>query len=1263
MKAISKVTKTILVYLLALLTLSSAAIFLLLPSMTANTAASGDTAMYSVGPGGGGAVIYPTINPQDGSNITLSCDMGSTYTSINGGASFKSHQFWDITKYDYNPHDPNIIYAYHRQQVYISRDKGQTFDYFAPKADAIEKIGHNMLLSNSQNSTQKIIYKPNAHFSGHNISNVDATRIEKVYVHPADPDTIFILQSGYSASIPPTVAKSTDGGETFSVLTHSLGSLLAMRSYAYGIAIVTSSDPNIGEQTIETPFSDYCDMLVIGDLLYIIGNNGIVVLNSDTGALVKFNPIKSCDGQFVYRDGVLTTYIIPANPEVASSDPAVAKAAKKNNCLEIKKSIGFDFDTWTTVVGGADFRDNFWGKLSMHWTRGGSNMVRIIDRPPIFTQLKVAAADPNTMYIYFNSGFGRSMSDTLDRWYGTNNSAGVAVTRDGGETWFWAYEGTRQYDYMTIGSRDMMNAVGRIMFDLVIGPDPNQVIISDHYSAFMTLDGGWTWKSLESDYVREVDGRKFYTTTGVEPAGQGAFAVDPSNPNHQLSGWTDIGLWESFDGGVSWSKLKYKVDETTTIDPSNAWGVAFDPNNPNIILAGPINNNSNKSAELTDSIMNVVNGEPAGASIRGYVMRSTNGGATWTQATINEVAGFPNTYLKIIPTDIVFDPCKPGVAYFASNGLGVFRSADSGATWTIMSDGIEKTASPSGRFGIGASELTLCADNKTLFLTTARQPNAQLPHYGDIYYLDCSTNSTTWTKLNRPNDTKSVYYRDKEGTWIYSIDRAPNGLLYAGTAVRKQANGAGGDAWRLDGECGGVYVSADMGATWRQMYDDTVSVYAVKVDSRHPKNLYISALGKVFMSDKGAATTNADWVKLAEIPHMMPYEFYEDPINQNRMMTNTRCGGTWSFPIPPSPVHSVTYNLNGGSGTAPTEANKEEWQTFAAVQTAGITAPTGQGFMQWNTDSAGKGTAYAPGALITMPNGALTLYAIWEDIPYAVTYDLNGGFGVAPTETSKTYGASFAAAQFTGITAPAGKRFKQWNTDSAGAGTAYAPGASITMPASNLTLYAIWEDVSATTYAVTYGLNGGTGLVPIESNKAAGVAFAAAQLTGITAPPGKQFKQWNTNSAGTGTAYALGATITMPASNLTLYAIWEDVSATTYAVTYDLNGGTGIVPTESNKTAGAAFAAAQLTGITAPLGKQFKQWNTNSAGTGTAYTPGVTVIMPASELTLYAIWEEVPVTPPTSPKTIFTTHYESNCRNWFMFIVLFGWLWMWFLRP
>src|SRR5690606_40401825 len=61
-------------------------------------------------------------------------------------------------------------------------------------------------------------------------------------------------------------------------------------------------------------------------------------------------------------------------------------------------------------------------------------------------------------------------------------------------------------------------------------------------------------------------------------------------------------------------------------------------------------------------------------------------------------------------------------------------------------------------------------------------------------------------------------------------------------------------------------------------------------------------------------------------------------------------------------------------------------------------------------------------------------------------------------ETNKENGQIFSAKANT-YTAPAGKVFKEWNTQSNGAGIPYAAGASIEMPRANIVLYAIWEDI------------------------------------------------------------------------------------------------------------------------------------------------------------------------------------------------------------
>lgn len=107
--------------------------------------------------------------------------------------------------------------------------------------------------------------------------------------------------------------------------------------------------------------------------------------------------------------------------------------------------------------------------------------------------------------------------------------------------------------------------------------------------------------------------------------------------------------------------------------------------------------------------------------------------------------------------------------------------------------------------------------------------------------------------------------------------------------------------------------------------------------------------------------------------------------------------------------HTITYNLNGGTGTTPTQASKYAGETFTVHNgVTGVTAPAGKEFAKWkdqdNSDVA-AGTTY------TMPAKDVTLTAQWrnETVKYAVTYNLNGyTAGVAPTETNKAAGDVFA---------------------------------------------------------------------------------------------------------------------------------------------------------------------------------------------------------------------------------------------------------------
>jgi hypothetical protein len=84
------------------------------------------------------------------------------------------------------------------------------------------------------------------------------------------------------------------------------------------------------------------------------------------------------------------------------------------------------------------------------------------------------------------------------------------------------------------------------------------------------------------------------------------------------------------------------------------------------------------------------------------------------------------------------------------------------------------------------------------------------------------------------------------------------------------------------------------------------------------------------------------------------------------------------------------------------------------------------------------------------------LYAVWTPIPtYTVTYNSNGATaGTAPIDPN-TYlaGATVTVLPGTGL-AMGAFTFTSWNTAANNSCISYAPGATFTMPAANVILYA-----------------------------------------------------------------------------------------------------------------------------------------------------------------------------------------------------------------
>lgn len=333
-----------------------------------------------------------------------------------------------------------------------------------------------------------------------------------------------------------------------------------------------------------------------------------------------------------------------------------------------------------------------------------------------------------------------------------------------------------------------------------------------------------------------------------------------------------------------------------------------------------------------------------------------------------------------------------------------------------------------------------------------------------------------------------------------------------------------------------------------------------------------------------------------------------------------RVGGTMyvstTASIPALTKYTIKYNANGGSG-APSSQTKY----YGKSLTLSSTKPTRTGytFKGWATSSSGS-VVYASGASYTA-NASATLYAVWQANTYTIKYNANGGTG-APSSQTKTYGVTLtlsstkptrASQTDDGVTTS--YTFKGWATSSTATSVSYAAGAKYTSNAS-ATLYAVWsKTTTVTSYDVTYNTNGGSAVNPQIKTKGTALTLRST----IPTKNGYTFKGWGLSEDATTVSYAAGASYTTDA-DIILYAIW---TPWTHTVQFNLNGGTGTVPSSFTKTTDVDVMIAE--GTISKESCVFKCWSTKSSGSGgTNYYVGdaYTATKNGGTVTLYAIWKE-----------------------------------------
>jgi uncharacterized repeat protein (TIGR02543 family) len=279
----------------------------------------------------------------------------------------------------------------------------------------------------------------------------------------------------------------------------------------------------------------------------------------------------------------------------------------------------------------------------------------------------------------------------------------------------------------------------------------------------------------------------------------------------------------------------------------------------------------------------------------------------------------------------------------------------------------------------------------------------------------------------------------------------------------------------------------------------------------------------------------------------------------------------------------ITYDVNGGVGTAPTSFTSPGSSTTLPLGTG--MSKSGYTFGGWSTTSSGAAVSSTYSSSVSR-----TLYAVWTANQYVITYLANNGSGTQ-TAGSYTTGASATTLPATTTFTRTGYTFGGWATSATSNTpvTAYSTSAAVSF-------YAIWIHG---TYTVTYLANSGTGTMAAQTSNAT-TNFNANTFTYTD----RVFNGWNTSADGTGTPYSNSASYPFLAS-ITLYAQWGNV------ITYTSQGATSGSPSRTSESWSSGAINLPVVGTMVKAGYTFSGWSngTTTYAGGASYTPtgGITL--------------------------------------------------------
>ena len=445
---------------------------------------------------------------------------------------------------------------------------------------------------------------------------------------------------------------------------------------------------------------------------------------------------------------------------------------------------------------------------------------------------------PKVAYVSFDNG--RNQSTPL---------FGFAKTTDAGHTWTIAWDQTKtDPDVHQPGW-------GRTSQDVGVAPtDPNRVYGSDLMRMLRSTDGGTTWESVYSRRLPEGG----YVSTGLDVTTCYGVHFDPFDKMRMFITYTDIGLMRSEDGGKSWL--------ISTVGVPRAWRnttywMVFDPEVKGRVwgVMSFVHDLPRPKMWRTRSV----------STYNGGICRSDDGARNWTCNS----DWIPAT----APTHILLDPSSPAsarVLYVAAFGKGVYKSTDGGDHWVLKNNGISQEEPLAWR-------LVRDAQGVLYLIVARRTEDGSFDNPGDGALYRSTDGAEHWTRISLP--------RGVNGPNGLAVDTRDPHRLYLAAWGRSEPDGA---------KDGGIFLSADGGATWRNVLAKDQHVYDVTLDPRHPNVAYAAG----FESSAWRTTDRGEtWQRIRGYNFKWGHRVILDPNNAKMIYITTFGGSVWHGPAAGDP--------------------------------------------------------------------------------------------------------------------------------------------------------------------------------------------------------------------------------------------------------------------------------------------------------------------------------------------------------------------------